>query len=297
MKNGESCIYGFIGGIVLLLLPLSLNAQEDTLSIPQTQTPESTEEEGSAHSLFAGAGIGNSMVYMGSSLSQDKPYYFGSITYGFRDKIYASVASFNLAAYDPLLAFNTFSLNYSEIYNSWFDLSATASRYQVNNQLVDTLFSSFFYGDLTLGFDWKILYTKLSAGGIFAESSGIYLQMRNSRYFETPAFFNGNAYISFDPNVNMLFGTLTETTTPDGTVTGVTQPFNSKKSSGRGSVGTTTKEYFSLMEVDIGIPVSFNYGKFTLEADAGYIFPLYSDTDPLNPKGFSLLISCYLQIF
>jgi len=295
MKNRRLYHYT-ITGIMVILFPFSLNAQEDTLSVTQDQYPENTGETVSTHSFYTGAGLGNNMVYMGSSISQDKPYYYGNLTYGFKDKLYASVTSFHLAAYEPFLSFNTFSLNYSQTFNSWFDISLGLSRYQVNKQLADTLFNSFVYGDATFGFDWRILYTKLSAGGIFSESSGIYFQVRNSRYFETPPFFNGKAYISFDPNINMLFGTLTETTTADGTVTGVTQPFNSKKSSGRNS-SETTRDYFSLMEVDLDFPVAFNYSNLTIEVEAGYILPLYSDTDPMNPKGFSFLLSCYFRIF
>ena len=139
------------------------------------------------------------MVYMGSSISQDKPYFYGSLTYGFREQLYVSASSFHLSAFEPFLAFNTFGLTWSKTFNSWFDLSAGISRYQVNSDLTDTLFSSFTYGDLTLGFDWKILYTKLSAGGVFSESSGLYFQVRNSRYFQTPEFINDKAFISFDP--------------------------------------------------------------------------------------------------
>ena len=256
------------------------------------------EEETSPHALYTSLGLGNNMVYMGSSISGDKPYYYGSLTYGFREQLYVSASSFHLSAFEPFLAFNTFGLTWSKTFNSWFDLSAGISRYQVNSDLTDTLFSSFLYGDLTLGFDWKILYTKISTGGVFSESSGLYFQVRNSRYFQTPQFFNEKAYISFDPNVNMLFGTLTETTTADGTTTGVTQPFSPKKTSGKGSgTSTTTREYFSLMEIDLGIPVAFNMGRVTVEADPGFIIPLYSDSDPLNPKGFSFLLSCFVKIF
>jgi hypothetical protein len=268
------------------------------LAIAGSDSLNAQEEEPLTHALYGSAGMGTNMVYMGSSISGEKPYYYGSLTYGFKEKLYASVSTFHLAAFDQFTAFNTFALNYSRTVNSWFDFSAGVSRYQVNNELTDTLFSSFFYGDLALGFDWKILYTTISTGGVFAESSGLYLQMKNSRYFQTPQFFKGKAYFSFNPYFNMLFGTLTETTTSTGTTVGVTQPFSPKKTSGRGSAGstTTTREFFSLMEIDLGMPVAFNMGRVTIEADPGFIIPLYSDTDPLNPKGFSFLLSCYVKI-
>ena len=278
MKSIKSVI---IACILILIFYQPVTAQDETAS---------------PHALFASLGTGNNMVYMGSSISGDKPYYYGSLIYGFREKLYASATTFHLASFDQFLAFSTFALTYSQTFNSWFDLSAGISRYQVNSELADTLFSNFFYGDITLGFDWKILYTKISSGGVFAESSGFYLQVRNSRYFETPGFLNEKAYISFDPYINTLFGTLTETVTSDGTTIGITKPYSPKKTSGRNSTGSTVREFFSLMEVDFGVPVSFNMGRITLELDPGYILPLYSDTDPLNPKGLSVLLSCYVKI-
>ncbi|MDX9948559.1 MAG: hypothetical protein RBS38_14455 [Bacteroidales bacterium] len=151
------------------------------------------------------------------------------------------------------------------------------------------------YGNFTLGFDWKILYTKMSAGSVLSEGNGTYLQMRNSRYFQTPAFADGKAYISFDPYVNMLFGTLTRTITADGTTIGISRPFGSGKA-GRNSTQNTTT-YFGLMELDMGIPVSLNAGSFTLEAETGYVFTLYSDAEAANPKGFIFMVNCYYKIF
>lgn len=256
-------------------------------------------EETSPHSLFAGIGYGRNMIYMGSDVSQDKPYYSGSLTYGYKNALYVSVSTSHLTAFDPFLDFSSYSLSYKHDFNSWFDISLGASRYQVNSELTDTLFNSFFYGNLTLGFDWNILYTSLSAGGLFSESSGAYFNLRNSRYIQTTDLLNGEAYFYFDPYVNMLFGTLTKTVTADGTTIGVKMPFKTSKSSGGGggsSSGSTTT-FFSLMELDFGLPVGFTIGRFTIEAEPGYVLPAYSDADILAPKGFTFLLNCYLKIY
>ncbi|MCU0461526.1 MAG: hypothetical protein MUF36_05860 [Bacteroidales bacterium] len=245
----------------------------------------------SKHSIFASTGMGYNMVYMGTSLSQDKPYYSGGLVYGFRKELFVSASTFHLNAYDPFLSFSTFSLTWNHTFNKWFDIALSTSRYQVNKDLRDTLFSSFFYVDATMGVDWKILYTKISAGGILAESSGVYFQLRNSRYFETPSFFNDKAYFSFDPYVNMLFGTLTETS--DGT-TVITPPFRGGKSGSGSTPETTTK--FSLMEIDLGIPVSFNIGRFTFDAEPGYLIPLFSDASSSGSGGFLFTMGIYFRI-
>lgn len=247
------------------------------------------------HSLYGGAGFTSNMVYMGTAISQNKPVYSGSLTYGYKDELFLSASTFHLSTFDPLLAFHAFSFSYSHPVNSWFDYSIGVSRYQVAQSLTDTLFNSFLYGNLTLGFDWKILYTKVSLGGVLSDEASGYLQVTNSRYFETPDFIDGKAYFSFDPYINILLGSLTRTKTSEGTVIGVSRPFGSGKSDKNSTQATTT--FFGLMEIDAGIPLAFNLERLTLEAEPGYIIPLYSETELFNPEGFVFMINCFVKIF
>ena len=277
---------------LVLLLCTAVSAQDKSDSTTHGKKT-------SVHSLYAGAGYGSNMIYMGSNVSADKPFYSGSLTYGFKDELFFSASSSHLSAFDPFIAFSTFTLSYNHDFNSWLDISLSASRYQVNSQLTDTLFNNFFYGSLAIGLDWKILYTSLSAGAVISESSSAYLNLRNSRYFQTPALSGGKAFFYFDPYVNLLFGTLTKTENADGTTVGVSAPFKTKNSSTHGggggsSVKTTT--YFSLMEADFGIPVGFTIGRLSIEAEPGYVLPAYSGSDIQSPEGFTLLLNMYFNI-
>lgn len=276
---------------VILIAVFAINsvvtfAQENNTNVSDT----------SKHSLITGIGFSNNMIYMGSNLSQDKPLYTGSVTYGFKDEFFVSVSGNHLAAFDPLLAFSVFSLSYNHDFSSWLDASASVSRYQVNSELADTLFSNFFYGNLAVGIDWNILYTNISVGGIFSEGSSAYFQLKNSRYFETGKFFKDKVYISFDPYINMLAGTLTKTVTADGTVIGVSQPFKTSKSGSGQHSSSSSTDFFSLMEVDFGVPMALNAGRMTFEAEPGYLLPAYEDSDDSSPKGFTLFLSLYLSI-
>jgi len=281
-----------------ILLSSTSAAQENIAQKSPYIEEDQISDDESPHSFFAGAGYGNNMIYMGSNVSQNKPFISGSVTYGFKNRFFASVSTSHLSAFDPFISFSAFSLSYYQDVNSWFDISAGLSRYQVQSDLRDTLFSSFFYGYITLGFDWNILYTTISAGGLFSELNSAYFNLRNSRYFTTPEFFNGKAFVSFDPYVNMLFGTLTKTISSDGTTIGVSTPFKPGKPSGGSGSGTgTTINFFSLMEVDLGLPVGFNIGKLTMEAEPGYVFPAYSVYSIESPKGFVLLFNIFYRIF
>lgn len=261
---------------------------------------------GKAGSFYAGGGYGSNMIYLGSTMSQDNPYGYASVSYGFHNKLFATVSAVHLSAADPLAAFYIGSLSYSHPFNDWFDISAGLYRYQVDPSLTDTLFGSFNYGDLTLGFDWNILYTKISAGALFSEESQGFYQVRNSRYFQTPEFFRGKANISFDPYVNLMFGTITEVTSTSDTVNyySVSSPYRQWRNKGGnntpGSAVNTTYSYtnsFGLLEIDFGLPIDFNTDFMTIGLEPSYVIPLYDDTFYPGAKGFVLSVSAIFRIF
>jgi hypothetical protein len=297
--------YRFFLFSILTAVPISAYSQE----------PADTGIQRS--SLFAGTGIGNNLV-LASSLSHHQQFYYGSVTYGFDNKLYVSASSFHLPGFSPFLAFNTFSLNYSHGFTDWLDVSLTGSRYQIAGNLEDTLFNSFFYGDFTIGFDWNILYSKISVNRLISETNSTFFQIRNSRYIQTSALLGKEGYIYFDPYINLLAGSLTRITSDEGTSVGISSPLGSFGQGAAGMAPVTvprpgtgtspgpgtgtntsvvTSVFFSLMEISMGIPIGVNLGKLTIEAEPGYVIPMYDDPSIPSPKGFTFLFNCYIQIF
>ena len=268
-------------------------AADDTLSSPDSTA---AEEKSSVHSLYAGAGYGSNMIYLGTTLSQDHGFGYSSVSYGLMDKLYFTATGYTISGFSPFLAYYNLSVSFNHTFNSWFDISTSLLHYNVAESLRDTLFNNFTYGDVTLGFDWRILYTKISAGGLFANGSQLYLQARNSRYFETPSFAREKAFFSFDPYVNMLFGTLVTYETGEGTSTTLSPGYRPWKNGGQGS-STTYSESFGLMEIDFGLPIAFSYDFFTIEIEPGYVLPLYSDAESTGMNGFLFMASLFFRIF
>lgn len=285
--------------MILFALASSMSAQEANKLVLQTDDSSAASPGEPPHSFYAGMMYGSNMIYMGSNLSQNKPFYSGMFMYGYKNKFFLSASASHLSAFDTPVSFAAFSANFSHTFNSWFDITLSLSRYQVNKGLADTLFSSFTYGNITLGFDWRLLYTSVSAGSLFSETGSAYFNLKNSRYFETPSFMKDRAFLSFDPYVNLLFGTLTRTTTSEGTSIGVAPPFRPSRKPGQNPSGVTVTTYTGLMEIDFGLPIAFNTRKLTIEAEPGYVIPAYatSGEDVQTPKGFTLLISVYYRIF
>jgi len=284
--------------LIFLFLPVSLLSQLAEQVINAHTDKMTIEEEKSPHALYSGLGYGSNMVYLGSTISQDHNYEYASLSYGLKDEFYASLSGFHLSGWRPFIAFYSLSLNYSHTINSWFDYSLGLYRYQVSPSLSDTLFSGFFYGDITIGFDWRLIYTKVTVGALPGNEGGAFIQVRNSRYFETPEFMHKKALISFDPNINLLMGPLITTEITNGGSNKKTHPRKPwDKGKGNNTTTTTYTRSFGLMEVDIGLPVALNTPRFTFEAEGQYIIPLYTNPEYPGAKGFVFLISGYFRIF
>ncbi|HOU03017.1 MAG: hypothetical protein GT600_11765 [Bacteroidales bacterium] len=314
--------------LLYLLFPYKvLSAYAET----ELRDTVNTDVKESKHSLYPLAGFGSNMVYLGSTISHNQPFMYSGLAYGFNNEFFLSASSFHLSGVKPFFAFHNFSLSYNHVFNSWLDMSFGAYRYQVDKTLTDSLFNSFFYSDIVIGIDWKLLYSKLSFGGFLMKDPQTYFQIKNSRYFKTPDFFNGKAFISFDPYVNLLFGNLITTKITNGvsTITTTQQynnPWNSGDKTGNSSTGhgtgysggygagsgsstsatTTTsvptysvsyKEEFNIMQVELGLPVAFNLNSITIEAEAAYVLPTYKSLEYPGPEGFIFLLSGFFRIF
>jgi len=293
-------LYTFAGSLVLQTLAVYAQTQPPSAP-PAYKNATDTAAQNRMHSFYAGTGGGNNLLYLGSTMSQGHGFGFASVSYGLMDKIYFSATGYTVNKLSPFTAFYSLGLSFNHTFNSWFDISAGFSRYNVSAPLRDTLFDNFSYADVTLGFDWKILYSKISAGSLFSGDKQFYLQTRHSSYFETPSFAGGKAFFSFDPYINILSGTVVSIETSgdvkETTVSPGFRPWRKKRQGSNPSPVTTYNEYFGLMEIDFGFPAAFSYDFFTIELEPGYVIPLYSLEGSSGTGGFLFMASLFLKIF
>ncbi len=285
--------------IVILSIVFFINPLNSVSQIPDktlTSEADSAQADASLHSLFGGAGYGSNMIYLGSTISHDQPYSYAALSYGYKDSFYATVSSVHLADMNPFFAVNMATITYNHVFNSWFDIASGISYYNVAPSLVDSLFSSFVFGNLTAGLDWKLLYTKFSIGGLFSEDNSAFFQFRNSRYFQTPDFTSKKLFFSIDPYVNLICGPLTTAETIEGSTIKLSPPYGKGGKNGQFSSSTQISTKFSLLEIDFGIPVAMNSDRFILEAEPGYILPLYENDFSQETKGFLFSLSFYFRI-
>lgn len=279
-------LHSIVSALIVTGLPLVAYCQTDTLSTKAGWRP----------SLYSGIGYGSNMIYLGSTISGNLPYYSSSLTVGVGNNLFVSASASHVRNTNPYVAFYNLSASYRHTVNSWFDYSADLAYYKAPESLNETLFRGFVLINLTTGFDWKLIYTKLTISGLLSDTNSGYIQVRNSRYFQTKQFFKGKAFVSFDPSINLLFGRLVKIESTTGTSKfGNAPPFVKLKKKQTGT--TFTYSYvFGMMDTEFSFPVTFNFTNFSFEADPIYILPAYSNDDYPAPKGFSLNITAYFRI-
>ena len=85
---------------LLLVVPPGLSAQNSGKLLPESDSVKAGETK-SPHALYSGGGYGSNMIYLGSTISQDHPYGYGSVSYGYRNQLFASVSAVHLSGTDP----------------------------------------------------------------------------------------------------------------------------------------------------------------------------------------------------
>ncbi len=294
---------------VLTLTPHSAAQSNPARSItPHTGATDSVAG-GRLSSLYAGSGYGNNLLYLGATMSQGNSFGYASAAYGLKEKLYLSATGYTISGLSPFIAFYSLDLSFSHTFNSWFDINTGLSRYNVAEKLRETLFGNFSYAYATIGLDWRLLYTQLSAGLYMADGTLPYVQARFSRYFETRSFPGNKAFFSIDPYVNILTGSIFHTEPSQGAIgTGMNQGTGTGADTGSGTwkrerkgrnqpPGTTITSSFGLIELDLGLPAAFSYDFFTLELEPGYIIPLYPGKELPRNGRFLFQASLFFRIF
>jgi hypothetical protein len=285
MKQSTPLLLIILTAVFIIMVPVGAYSQPDSSKYLNDSDRNKKASSSLRNCLYLGMGGGSNLIYLGSVISKKLPFSYTSLSYGFNNELFVSVSGVHLQGIDPYIPFYSGSVLYSHVFNSWFDISTGISASKFAASLTDSLLTSFIYGDISLGVDLRVIYTKIIAGGMFSDESNAYFQFRNSRYFKTPEFGRHKAFIAFDPYINIIAGTYIKSEYRTiTTIKGIESSL-------------TFSDKFGLMEYDFGLPVSINFKRFSLEAEGGYVLPAYSDRVLPGPEGFVFMLSGSIKIF
>jgi len=306
-----------------------LEGQEITKAIV-AESPDSVSsgaETIKKHSFYSMTGYGSTAIYPGSTLEGSQKLALGSLIYSYRNKFFVSIGSIDLINNGIPADYINPSLIYTLNPTKWLDISVTGSAFRVNSKYADSLRQNFTLADITTGLNAGFMKTDISFSWLYSDRSNFFIQIRNSKYFQTRTFLNNRLSFSFNPYVKLLAGThyrsvnesISSTNIVIDTIA-VVLPVNQQTTDNNGnrtmndpslnyttvinqsaitttSVVTTLKNRFGLMEISAGIPVSINFRRVSVEAEAGYVLPAYSDELVPRPKGFIFMVTGLIRLF
>jgi hypothetical protein len=91
MKQPGVIFYLFFITMMLLMYESGAIARSGSSMALTTNDTLASENSSSPHSLFTGLGYRSNMMYLGSTISHDKPFGYSSLTYGLHNQLFLIV--------------------------------------------------------------------------------------------------------------------------------------------------------------------------------------------------------------
>ncbi|MFC6997875.1 TorF family putative porin [Rufibacter roseus] len=230
----------------------------------------------------------NNASFYGRNTATQYPYVAGSLTYTHRSGLWLSAMSYHLFNTQDEIDETDVSAGYSFNVGERFDgtLSYTRFFFGPNTPLIQSVTSNAVSASGM--YDWKILYSGLSASYTFGGSNDFFTVLDNSRYIPLEPLWKGKNAVGLDPKISIIAGTQQFSET-------YTQVTENKKNNGLGSVldplpiggnngngnnntttttTTTTKRRFKVINYSLSVPVVFSLGNFDFEPTYRYSIPV-----------------------
>lgn len=261
----------------------------------QTELPtDSLAAKEPAHQFFAGAGYGSDLIYYGTSVSGNQPYFSGELIYAWEKGLWASTTLYHLPDQDPFFSFVDLAAGYSYVFNKVFDAGLSISQYHGGKSIDTTFYADYTFLSAYLGIDWKLLYTTFTPGWLLAEENSFYLMVDNTHYFRTPTFGKRNCYFTFNPGISFLFGSYAWL-----------RQFGRQGGGGQGpgpggsliiNPITVEEEDFRLLDMQLSLPVEFFLDRLSLEFEPAYFFNFIGDENGDTEGRFFFTLGLYYKI-
>ncbi len=277
------------------LLILSLHSGQ--LAHAMQVSPDTSNTQTPAHQFYTGVGYGSNLIYYGTSVSGNQPYYSAELLYAWNGGIWAGAGLFHLPGNQPFFSFVDLSAGYNYVFNKVFDAGISISQYFGGESLDTTFYSNYTFLSANLGIDWVVAYTSVSPGWLVAEDNSFYLMIENSRYFRTPILGKKGNYFTFNPGVSFMFGSY-------AWLTQMRRQGGGGGGQGPGPGGTKTfyytttelREDFRLLDLQVGIPIAFNTKRLSLEFEPAYFFNFIEDENGEKSGQFYFTAGIFLKI-
>lgn len=199
----------------------------------------------------------NVFTFLGRDFGQVIPFFNFDAMYMLHNGLYLNVGAFKFIETDVPFQYAA-TLGYSKDISQKTDIHLSYSQYFVAD--VSDVIGVQNLGLLqsTFGLDWNLLYSTLQLQALFNEQPDFFLGMTHSRYFQFDKKLFKTFLVSFEPKVQVLWGTRNFYWMggfDDAEITGL--DFNNVK----------------LLTGEASFPLMFSVGNWDLEFETRYVMP------------------------
>jgi hypothetical protein len=308
--------------IISLLFTPKGHCLSGTSGVPhlmRRDTARATVESDSAnkqHYLSSSLSYGNNSSFLGRFQSRTMPYLGADVTVMHRKGFWVSAMAYDIVSSPIVVDEIDLMAGWSFDISKKWDASLFYGRYffPENTELLKSYVAN--SASVAAGFDWSILYTRLSSAYIFGNDiRDVFLILDNSHYFEFPNILGGD-YVSIDPQVSLIAGTQTfyeqfviEEEIPRNAAKGKDKGKGKGTGKGNGqdkvpSGGSTTEfsivenetRSFNLMSYEVSLPVMYTRGNWSFETSGRYAIPVNTLEGYLTQPQFFFTSTLYYTI-
>lgn len=285
------------------------------------RTSSATDSVGTEKNyLSSSISYGNNSSFLGRFQSRAMPYLGADVTAMHKNGLWFSVMAYDIVSspvfMDEIDLMAGWNFDLSEKWDGSFYYGSYF--FQENTELLKSYVAN--SASVAAGFDWSILYTRLSSAYIFGNDiSDIFLILDNSHYFEFPNILGGD-YISLDPQISLIAGTQTfyeqfvvEEEIPGKAANGKGKGKGKDKGKGKGkgpgqgktpiepkttevSIIENESRSFNVMSYELALPVIYTRGNWAFETSGRYSIPVNALEGYLTQPQFFFTSTLYYTI-
>lgn len=255
---------------------------------PAAQKDSLTRDSTVYDFIFLGARYQNQFTFLGRNYGQKIPFVTADLMYYTHFNLWVSVSGYSFSESSIPLQ-SAISIGYLGDLTKKIDynLSFTEFLIPANDQITALQSLSFFQA--TIGLDWNYLYSTLQTQVMLYSSPDVFITSQHSRYFIFNKKLFNKIEVSFQPAFSFTLGTSRFMYSPDESLGGrgprnpnaVNNPGNGN-GNGNGNPGggnpeepdTSAGNRISFLSWDMALPITFQWGRFSLEYGIRYTHPL-----------------------
>ena len=200
----------------------------------------------------------NAFTFLGRDFGQTIPFFNLDAMYMLHNGLYLNVGAFKFLQTDVPVQYAA-TLGYSKDLSKKTDLHVSYSQYFVEDMSEVIGIQNLGLLQSTFGLDWNILYSTLQLQALFNEKPDFFLGMTHSRYFQFDQKLFKTFRVSFEPKVQILWGT---------------RNFYWMGGFEDSEINTLDFNEFKLLTGEASLPLMFSVGNWDLEFETRYVIPM-----------------------